>query len=171
MRTGEQGQQPGYAVNIRIGEEAAVTTGPAEGKSLPSDRLRASHVDRDQTISALKAAFAQGRLTKDEFDIRVGQALASRTHAELAAVTADIPVGPMASQPARTPGRPALGVKSGAYVTGSAAVLAAVLWAAAWSAGSAAAAAAALALSGVVIFTVFVTGYQVRESRHSSHPG
>jgi hypothetical protein len=44
-------------------------------------------------------------------------------------------------------------------------MLAAVLWAAAWSAGSAAAGAAALALSGVVIFTLFVTGYQVRESR------
>jgi Domain of unknown function (DUF1707) len=144
-----------------------VTTGSPEKRAAAAGSLRASHVDRDQTISALKAAFVQGRLTKDEFDIRVGQALASRTQAELAAVTADIPPGPMAGQPAR----PALGVKSGVYVTGSAAVLAAILWAAAWSAGSAAAAAAALALSGVVIFTVFVTGYQVRESRHSSHPG
>jgi fatty acid desaturase len=51
-------------------------------------------------------------------------------------------------------------------VTVSAAVLAAVLWAAAWSAGSAAASAAALAVTGVVIFTLFVTGYQLRESRH-----
>jgi hypothetical protein len=44
-------------------------------------------------IDTLKAAFVQGRLTKDEFDDRVGQTLAARTHAELAALTADIPAG------------------------------------------------------------------------------
>ena len=32
-----------------------------------------------------------GLLTKDEFDLRVGQALASRTYADLGALTADIP--------------------------------------------------------------------------------
>jgi len=56
-------------------------------------RLRASHADREQVISVLKAAFVQGRLDRDELDLRVGQALASRTHAELAALTADIPAG------------------------------------------------------------------------------
>jgi hypothetical protein len=125
--------------------------------------------DREQVISALKAAFVQGRLTSDEFDARVGQALASRTRAELAAITADIPVvpvGPAGVQSARWPNPPTLGVKSGVFVTVSAAMLAAVLWAAAWSAGSAAAGAAALAVTGVVIFTLFVTGYQVRDSRH-----
>jgi Domain of unknown function (DUF1707) len=39
------------------------------------------------------------RLAKDEFDLRVSQALASRTYAELAAVTADLPAGPAAAQP------------------------------------------------------------------------
>ena len=53
----------------------------------------------------LKAAFVQGRLTKDEFDTRVGQALASRTHGDLAAVTADIPAGVAGGQPPRTPAR------------------------------------------------------------------
>jgi hypothetical protein len=129
-------------------------------------RLRASHVDREQAISALKAAFVHGRLTKDEFDARVGQALAARTHTELAVITADIPADPMGVQPVRRPNQPALGVKSGVCVTVTAASLAAALWAAAWSAGSAAAGAAALALTGVVIFTLFVTGYQLRESRH-----
>ena len=42
----------------------------------------------------LKAAFVPGRLGKDEFDLRVGQAFAARTHAELDAVTADIPGAP-----------------------------------------------------------------------------
>jgi Domain of unknown function (DUF1707) len=143
-----------------------VTIGPADDRATPPDRLRASQVDREQVISALKAAFVQGRLAKDEFDARVGQTLASRTHAELAVITADIPAGPTGVQPTRMPDQPALDVRSGACVTVSAAVLAAALWAAAWSAGSAAAGAAALALTGVVIFTLFVTGYQMRESRH-----
>jgi Domain of unknown function (DUF1707) len=49
----------------------------------------------------LKAAFVAGRLTKDELGARVGQALASRTYADLAAVTADLPAGVAAAQPAR----------------------------------------------------------------------
>ena len=53
-------------------------------------RLRASHADREQVIEVLKAAFVQGRLDRDEFDLRVGRALASRTYADLAALTADI---------------------------------------------------------------------------------
>ena len=56
-------------------------------------RLRASHADREQVIDTLKDAFVQGRLTKDEFDSRVGDVLASRTYADLAALTADLPAG------------------------------------------------------------------------------
>jgi Domain of unknown function (DUF1707) len=53
--------------------------------------LRASHADREHVISTLKAAFVQGRLAKEEFDQRVSQTLRSRTYADLAAVTADLP--------------------------------------------------------------------------------
>jgi hypothetical protein len=53
-------------------------------------RLRASHADREQVIEVLKAAFVQGRLDRVEFDLRVDRALASRTYADLAALTADI---------------------------------------------------------------------------------
>ncbi len=49
---------------------------------------------REQAIAALKAAYVQGRLTKEEFDLRVGQALA--IYAELDALTADIPAAPPA---------------------------------------------------------------------------
>jgi hypothetical protein len=159
-------------LGLSDGEEELVTTGPADDRAAPPGRPRASHVDREQVISALKTAFIQGRLAKDEFDARVGQALTSRTHAELAVITADIPVGPIAVRPAQPaqPARPVLGVKSGVCVTALAAMLAAVLWAAAATAGSAAAGAAALAVSGVVIFTLFVTGYQIRESRHPGRP-
>ena len=53
--------------------------------------MLASHADREQMIDVLKAAFVQGRLTKDELDARVGQTLAARTYAELAMVTAGVP--------------------------------------------------------------------------------
>jgi Domain of unknown function (DUF1707) len=66
-------------------------------------RLRASHADRERAIEVLKQAFVQGRLTRHELDSRVGQAFASRTYAELAAVTADIPAEPTAGPPPRQP--------------------------------------------------------------------
>ena len=69
-------------------------------------RLRSSHGDREQTIDTLKVAFVQGRLTKDEFDARIGQTLAARTHADLAAVTADIPAGLAGVRPRKSPRRP-----------------------------------------------------------------
>ena len=54
-------------------------------------RRRAPHGHRDQAIDVLKAAFVQGRLDIDEFDVRVGHALASRGYGELATITADLP--------------------------------------------------------------------------------
>lgn len=63
-------------------------------------RMRVSHEDRENVIDTLKAAYAYGLLTKDEFDTRVSQTFASRTYAELALVTDDIPAGlPAAPQP------------------------------------------------------------------------
>jgi hypothetical protein len=79
-------------------------TGPPEETAAGRGRLRASHADREQVIGTLKAAFVQGRLAKDEFDLRVGQTLAARTYRELAVLTADLPAGPAAAPP---PGRPA----------------------------------------------------------------
>jgi hypothetical protein len=54
-------------------------------------RLRASDADREQVIDTLKAAFVQGWLSRDQLAVRAGQALVSRTYAELAAVTDGIP--------------------------------------------------------------------------------
>jgi hypothetical protein len=51
-------------------------------------------------IEVLKVAYVSGLVTKDEFDERVSRALASRTRAELAPVTADLPM----LQQMRTPG-------------------------------------------------------------------
>ena len=73
-----------------------VTTQPGDQRpaaAAASGRLRASHTDREQVIDTLKAAFVQGRLTKDELVARAGRAFVSRTYAELAALTADLPAG------------------------------------------------------------------------------
>jgi hypothetical protein len=65
--------------------------GPGDEGAAGRSHLRASHADREQVIDVLKAAFAQGRLAKDDFDLRVGQVLASRTYGGLDALTADLP--------------------------------------------------------------------------------
>ena len=96
-----------------------MTAGRADETAGEQGQLRASHADRDQAIDVLKAAFVQGRLTKDEFDLRVGRVFASRTYADLGALTADIPGVVARAQPsgedARGPGR-ALSFKTAARV-------------------------------------------------------
>jgi hypothetical protein len=77
-----------------------VMTGPDEEATEGRGHLRAAHADREDAIAALKAAFVQGRLNKDELDARAGQAFASRTYAELAALTADLPDRPADAGPA-----------------------------------------------------------------------
>ena len=66
---------------------------------------RASRADREQVIDVLKAAFVQGRLTKEEFDARVGLTFTVRGCAELAAVTADVPARLGGAQPPCKPSR------------------------------------------------------------------
>ncbi len=78
-------------------------TGPQDPAAAGRGRLRAGHADREQAIDTLKTAFVHGQLTKDELDARAGQALAARTYADLAALTADIPPRPPAARPARPP--------------------------------------------------------------------
>jgi hypothetical protein len=96
-----------------------VTAGREDGTAGALGQLRTSRADRDQAIDVLKAAFVHGRLTKDEFDLRVGQVLASRTYADLAALTADVPSrvanAELSDEHAREPGR-ALSFKTAARV-------------------------------------------------------
>lgn len=75
-------------------------TGPDEGTLAGRGHMRAAQADREQAVTVLKAAYAQGRLTKDELETRVGRAFASRTYAELAALTADIPADSPTASPA-----------------------------------------------------------------------
>jgi Domain of unknown function (DUF1707) len=80
-----------------------VTTGSEDSAAARRGHFRAGHTDREQTIDILKTAFVHGQLTKDELDVRAGQALAARTYADLAALTADIPPRPPAARPPRPP--------------------------------------------------------------------
>ena len=89
--------------------------GRAPVMSMPRDHIAAdpaahgrpgaSHADREQVIEVLKTAFVQGRLTKDEFGTRIGQALTSQTYAELTKVTAP-PSGRAGGSSATAPARP-----------------------------------------------------------------
>jgi hypothetical protein len=80
-----------------------VTSPGDEPAAAGPDRLPASHADREHAIEMLKAAFVQGMLAKDEFDARVSQAFASRTYADLVALTAGLPAA-KPPQPARAQG-------------------------------------------------------------------
>jgi len=55
--------------------------------------MRASSADRERAVDVLKAGFAEGRLTQDEYNDRMGRAYAARTYGDLAALTADLPAG------------------------------------------------------------------------------
>jgi hypothetical protein len=96
---------------ILCSREVPVAAEPGGEKAAASwrGRLRASHADREHVIATLKAAFVQGRLTKDEFDARVGQTFASRTYAELDTLIADVPaalIGAQAAQQTRAIAQP-----------------------------------------------------------------
>ena len=60
-----------------------------------SPGMRAASADRERAVDVLKAGFAEGRLTQDEYNERMNRAYASRTYAELIALTADLPAGAM----------------------------------------------------------------------------
>ncbi len=73
---GYQVQAAGYQVHARM-----------------NPTMRAASADRERAVDVLKAGFAEGRLTQEEYNERMGQAYAARTYGELAALTADLPAG------------------------------------------------------------------------------
>jgi len=62
--------------------------------------MLASTADRERAIGVLKASFLEGRLTKDELELRVGQVLTARLFPEVMALIYDLPVGPFGRLPA-----------------------------------------------------------------------
>jgi Domain of unknown function (DUF1707)/Domain of unknown function (DUF4190) len=77
------------------------------GETRGQAHLLASTAERDSAVEVLKAGYAEGRLTKEEYEARAEQAFTARTLGDLARVTADLPAGsldapPLRSAPART---------------------------------------------------------------------
>ena len=68
---------------------------PAGYQVAMNPAMRAASTDRERAVDVLKAGFAEGRLSQDEYNDRMGRAYAARTYGELAALTADLPVGPV----------------------------------------------------------------------------
>jgi DUF1707 SHOCT-like domain len=151
-----------------------VTTGPSEEKAAAGrGRLRASHADREQAIDVLKAAFVQRRLDKDEFDARVGQAFASRTYAELTAVTGDLPAGLVGARPVRAEARlpKTRGIRSSMRVIRAGTTLAAGVWAVALVSGSALALTLALTFTLAYVGSLLLAGAVLLESRRELRAG
>jgi hypothetical protein len=73
------------------------------GGEVARNELRASHDDRDRVVELLRVSAGDGRLTAEELDERLEQAMTARTYGELARLVADLPaVGSIAS-PATAP--------------------------------------------------------------------
>jgi len=138
--------------------------------------LRASDSDRAQVIDDLKAAYVDGLVTKDEFDARVSQVFASRTRAELALVTADLPAGPQRHwpAPARGDALAAAQVRPGDRAIMATAVVAGLALVIAVSAGPFASPAAFLLLlgaAGSAFVSLFLFRNRIRGARRGKRSG
>ena len=61
------------------------------GGEIARNELRASHDDRDRVVELLRVSAGDGRLTAEELDERLEQAMTARTYGELARLVADLP--------------------------------------------------------------------------------
>ena len=69
-------------------------------------KMRAADADREGVVEFLKTAYTEGRLSKDEYDGRVENALSARTYADLEHLTTDLPTAraPVVTPVAKTNG-------------------------------------------------------------------
>ena len=67
------------------GRAGAFPAGGERGK------MRASDADRDRVAELLNLAYSEGRLSKDEYDARLGSAMSARTFADLDLLVTDLP--------------------------------------------------------------------------------
>ncbi|WP_405017847.1 DUF1707 and DUF4190 domain-containing protein [Kitasatospora sp. NBC_00070] len=56
--------------------------------------MRAGHTDRDRAVDVLKAAYAEGRLSANEYSSRFDGVQQAKTYGQLAYLVSDLPVGP-----------------------------------------------------------------------------
>ena len=55
------------------------------------EKMRAADADRDRVVERLNIAYSEGRLSKDEYDGRLENALSARTYADLDQLVTDLP--------------------------------------------------------------------------------
>jgi len=67
------------------GRTQAFAAGGGEGK------MRAADADRERVVERLNIAYSEGRLSKDEHDGRLENALSARTYADLDQLVTDLP--------------------------------------------------------------------------------
>ena len=70
----------------------AVGRTPAFTASGERGKMRAADADRDGIVERLNMAYSEGRLSKDEYDGRLDNALSARTYADLDQLVTDLPV-------------------------------------------------------------------------------
>ena len=132
---------------------------PSAGQPLPP----LSWYDREQVIRTLKAALAQGRLTEDEHDARAARASATRSRAELAALTTDLP----ADLTARLP-KASYGLTGVCVVIAAASVAAAIVL---WQPDNYPAFALALLTGATLILAPPITAGLMVDARHQKRSG
>jgi MYXO-CTERM domain-containing protein len=103
-RTGQfdRTASPGYAVVN--GATKSEAQGLADG---PGRLIRASDADRESVAAALRQHAAEGRLTMQEFEERLGNVYAATTYGDLQALLADLPRLPGAGPTTVVPVLPA----------------------------------------------------------------
>ncbi len=87
-------------------EVAPAEVAPAEAppaavvpaRSVPPAELRVSDREREDMVTRIQVAFAEGRLGDEEFDTRVRAALAAKTRGQLDRLVADLPAEQNAGQ-------------------------------------------------------------------------
>jgi len=80
-----------------VGRTHAFAAGGDPGK------MRAADADRDRVVEVLSMAYSEGRLFKDEYDVRLENALSARTYADLDQLVTDLPVARAVAVTAVTP--------------------------------------------------------------------
>src|SRR5271166_2739699 len=68
-----------------VGSTRALAAGGGRGT------MRAADADRDRVVEVLSMAYSEGRLSKDEYDGRLENALSARTYADLDQLVTDLP--------------------------------------------------------------------------------
>ena len=86
---------PGYPIGPGYPVQPGYPVHPAGNYAA----MRAASADRERAVDVLKAAFAEGRLTQDEYNDRMGRAYSARTYGELMTLTADLPAGVLPAWP------------------------------------------------------------------------